>query len=133
MKWEKSICLITLASLILVMAGCTKFGESVPSASEQTTHPEGWTEGTHSNNADPNYEVVFPQDEVNQINITIAPDDWEAMQANMTELLGPRGTGQPGAPGVRPCANPQPYFFSSEITIRQNVQPQVLDKRSPLF
>ena len=107
MNWKKSICLVTLVSLVAtVMAGCTESSESVPSASEQTTHPEGWTDETHSNNVDPNYDVVFPQDQVNQIKITIAPDDWEAMQANMTELLGARGTGQrgeqPGAPGIRP-------------------------------
>jgi spore coat protein H len=107
MDWKKSICLVTLVSLIaMVMAGCTEPGESVPSTSEQTTRPEGWTEETHGNNADPNYEIVFPKDKVNQITISIAPDDWEAMQANMTKLLGPRGTGQrdglPGAPGLPP-------------------------------
>ncbi|KPK22483.1 MAG: hypothetical protein AMJ70_05920, partial [Dehalococcoidia bacterium SG8_51_3] len=88
------------------MAGCAESGDSAPSTSEQTTRPEGWTEETHSNNIEANYEIVFPQDKVNQIKITIDPDDWKAMQANMTELLGPRGTGQrggpPGAPGLPP-------------------------------
>ena len=108
MSWKRSICLVTLASLmVMVMAGCTKSGEAVPtSASQQTAHPEGWTEETHSSNVDPNYETVFPQDKVNQIKITITPEDWNAMQANMTELLGARGTGQrggqSGAPGVHP-------------------------------
>jgi spore coat protein H len=107
MNRGKSICLLILASLImLTMAGCTKSGESVPSATEQTTRPEGWTDETHSNNVDPNYETVFPQDKVNQIKITFTPEDWNAMQANMTEILGPRGTGQrgvvPRAPGMRP-------------------------------
>jgi spore coat protein H len=109
MNWKKSICLITLVSLIVVaMTGCGKSGESTPaatqsltagqssSASEQTTRPEGWADETHGNNVEPKYEVVFPQDKVNQIKITIAPDDWEAMQANMTELFGAKGTGQPG-------------------------------------
>jgi spore coat protein H len=108
MNWKKSVCLVTLVSLVaMVMAGCTKSGESVStSASEQTTRPEGWTEETHSNNVDPNYQIVFPKDKVNQIKITITLEDWNAMQANMTELLGPRGTGQRGgqreAPGIRP-------------------------------
>jgi spore coat protein H len=108
MNWKKSICLVTLMSLMaMVMAGCSKSGESLPtSISEQTTRPEGWTEQTHGNNVDPSYEIVLPQDKVNQIKITIAMDDWEAMQANMTELLGPSGTGQaggqPGAPGIQP-------------------------------
>lgn len=107
MNWKKIICLIALVSLVaMVIVGCIKWGESVPSTSGQTTRPEGWTEETHSNNAAPNYDIVFPQDKVNQIKITIAPSDWEAMQANLTELLGPRGTGQgggfPGAPGLPP-------------------------------
>jgi hypothetical protein len=58
--------------------------------------PEGWSEETHSNDADPNYDVVFPQDQVNQIKITIAPEDWEAMQANMVELFGEAGLGEAG-------------------------------------
>jgi hypothetical protein len=58
--------------------------------------PEGWSEETHSNDADPNYDVVFPDDRVKQITITIAPEDWEAMQANMVELFGQAGTGGGG-------------------------------------
>jgi hypothetical protein len=89
MHWKKSVCLVTLVSLVvMVMAGCTKSGEFGPSASEQATRPEGWAEETHSNNVDPDYETVFPQDKVNQIKITITPEDWNAMQANMVELLG---------------------------------------------
>ena len=55
--------------------------------------PEGWSEETHSNDADPDYDVVFPDDRVNQITITIAPEDWEAMQANMAEIFGGVGAG----------------------------------------
>ena len=61
---------------------------------EEVARPAGWRDETHSNDVEPNYEVVFPQDRVNQITITIAPDDWEAMQANMTDILGEPGAGQ---------------------------------------
>ena len=78
----------------------------------EAEHPANWTEATHSNDAEPNYEVVFPQDAVNQLVITIAPEDWEAMQANMTELLGEAGTGGGfGGPGNR--GNP-PDFDDGE-------------------
>ena len=60
------------------------------------SRPEGWSEETHSNEVDPNYDIVFPDDEVNQIVITIAPEDWEAMQVNMTELFGEAGSGEEG-------------------------------------
>jgi spore coat protein H len=107
MNWRKSIYLVTLISLMVMpMAGCAEFGDSVSSDGEQIIRPEGWTDETHGSNIDPNYEVVFPQDKVNQIKITITPEAWSAMQANMTELLGGRGPGeqggQPRLPGVRP-------------------------------
>lgn len=63
---------------------------------EAVARPQGWSEETHGNDAEPNYEVVFPQDQVNQIKITIAPEDWAAMQANMTELFGEAGSGGDG-------------------------------------
>lgn len=65
--------------------------------SEEVSRPEGWATASHSNEADPNYEIVFAQDKVNQLTITISPENWEAMQANMTELFGEPGQG--GGPG----------------------------------
>lgn len=68
--------------------------------------PAGWTQETHSNDVAPDYEVVYPENKVNEIKITIAPDDWQAMQDNLTELLGAHRTGQQpggaGAWGIRP-------------------------------
>ena len=70
---------------------------------EEVARPDGWTEATHSNDVDPNYDVVFPQDAVNTVTITIDPEQWAAMQANMTDILGEAGTGQgfggQGGPG----------------------------------
>lgn len=76
----------------------TTSSEEITAETDQdTSRPAGWTAETHSNDTEPNYEVVFPQDKVNQITITIAPEDWEAMQADMTELFGEAGQG--GGPG----------------------------------
>ena len=70
---------------------------------EEVARPDGWTEATHSNDVDPNYDVVFPQDAVNTVTITIDPEQWAAMQANMTDILGEAGPGQglggAGGPG----------------------------------
>ncbi|MCB0210778.1 MAG: CotH kinase family protein [Anaerolineae bacterium] len=67
---------------------------------ETSERPAGWGEESHSNKADPNYDIVFPQDKVNEITITIDPEDWAAMQANMIELYGEPGTrGGRGGPG----------------------------------
>ena len=65
-----------------------------PAAVEAVARPEGWSQGTHGSETQPNYDVVFPEDTVNQITITIAPEDWEAMQANMVDLFGAAGSGE---------------------------------------
>ena len=67
---------------------------------EEVARPEGWSDETHSNDVDPNYDVVFPQDAVNTLTITITPEQWVAMQANMTEILGEAGMGQGGFGGM---------------------------------
>ncbi|MAT45708.1 MAG: spore coat protein [Anaerolineaceae bacterium] len=90
---------------------------------EEISRPDGWTEETHDKSADPNYEVVFPQDEVNRIDLTITADTWQAMQENMTALygepgdgtsvglgVGGRNGGRPGAPGGGGMAPPDGKF-----------------------
>ncbi|MBN1266422.1 MAG: CotH kinase family protein [Anaerolineales bacterium] len=59
---------------------------------EEVFRPANWSEETHSNDVDSNYDVVFPENKVNQITITIDPADWEAMQANMVALFGEQGS-----------------------------------------
>jgi hypothetical protein len=82
-------------------------------ATETIARPEGWNEDTHGDEAAPNYDVVFPDDTVNQIVITIAPEDWEAMQANMIDLFGEAGSdgdsrGLPGESKLPEGAPPEP-------------------------
>ncbi|HEY9061930.1 MAG TPA: CotH kinase family protein [Pseudobacteroides sp.] len=48
--------------------------------------PQGWTEETHSKKADPNYQVVFPEDKVNRIDITISSQNYNTMETNVKSL-----------------------------------------------
>ncbi len=64
-------------------------GDDPPEADDR---PDGWTDPTHGKDADPDYATVFPQDAVNRIDITIAADDWQAMQGDLTEMIGEPGT-----------------------------------------
>jgi len=102
--------LLLTATVTLAQSGSpttTPAAQQTPAAAAPTTtansvaddeaRPAGWHEASHSNNVDPNYAVVFPVDQVNQITITITAEKWAAMQANMTELFGQPGT--QGAPG----------------------------------
>lgn len=92
--------LTMLAVAASLLAGCTMLStdlqraapaaapapESQAPAGDDNARPAGWTEATHSNDVDPNYDVVFPIDAVNTLTITIAPDDWAAMQADMEDI-----------------------------------------------
>jgi spore coat protein H len=71
----------------------------------EIARPDGWSEETHSKSTDPNYEVVFPADEVNTLAITIEAEDWQAMLQDMTALYGEAGSGgnRGGGPGGRPA------------------------------
>lgn len=104
----------TLLSLTLLFAGCSDSGEEtatseIVSTPEKTTYsvvtetsiPEksseateipkpsenstSWTESTHSNEVEPNYDVVFDQTKVLEFNIVINNDDWLAMIADSKE------------------------------------------------
>lgn len=72
--------------------------------SKDVVGSDEWDETTHGKDADPDYDVVFPQDEVNTITISISADNWQAMQDDMTDLYGEFGTrdqtgGGPGGQG----------------------------------
>jgi len=71
--------------------------------------PEGWSEESHGKNADPAYDVVFPQGKVQRLEIVISPDNWKTMRDDMTSMVGEFGAGGgaggpggPGAPGEPP-------------------------------
>ncbi len=65
-----------------------------------------WADDTHSNLAEPNYDMVFPQHEVLRFDIKIEAEHWQDMQANLSVLMGSTGGGPPGAGAVFPDENP---------------------------
>ena len=73
---------------------------TITEAEEEITRPEGWDDETHSKSAELNYDVVFPDDQVNTMTIIINPDDWQAMLADMTTTYGELGSSsRPGGQG----------------------------------
>lgn len=89
-------------------------GTHISLAQDAVVLPNGWEEYSHGNDAEPDYDVVFPQDKVNTITINISPENWQMVQDNMTGLFGQFGEsqnggfagganrGQPPAPGELP-------------------------------
>ena len=68
---------------------------------DDVERPAGWSDETHGDSVDPNYKVVFDQDAVNRLDITISSENWQAMLDNMTELFGEQGDGSGGGFGER--------------------------------
>ena len=80
-------------------AAATMNPEPTSAPPGEVTRPAGWTEASHSNDAEPDYDIVFPKDRVNQITFTVTPEHWQSMLDDMTELAGERGTRGEGKAG----------------------------------
>jgi len=72
----------------------------------QTARPAGWVESTHGSQAAPDYSRLFAMDKVHELNITIAPESFRQMKADLETLVpvpgqpfgrfsSPRGRGGP--------------------------------------
>lgn len=107
-----AVAAVSTAPADSITGAATNLSHATQEIADAVERPAGWSEASHSNDAAPDTNVVFPQDKVNQITITIAPEDWAAMQANMTALFGKPGSGMGarGGPGGRqpPAAGMQP-------------------------
>ena len=98
---RRSSILPSLMLAVAILAFCN-LGIAVAEAA----HSEGTVRSgsvnmsdiAHSNKVDPYYEVVFPNDRVNVMTITILPENWQVMLDNMTEIYGEFGGGSSGRP-----------------------------------
>ena len=76
-----------------------------------------WTTETHSNNVDPNYDVVFEENRVHKIEIVFTADEWAAMQADLTDVTsgsgGGPGGGGPGGGGT--FSDQTPLYYAADL------------------
>ncbi len=88
--------IIWLAYIMLPFTGlsCSAHVEPLDNQDMTVNRPPGWTEETHGEKADPNYDVIFPAQKVSLLDISISKKDWETMLKDMTEMLGEFGKGQ---------------------------------------
>lgn len=106
--------LTRIGTLLVLVVVVSMLFAPVSYAQDGRERPAGWDEYSHSNSTDPDYAVVFPQNNVNTMTITISPETWAAMQANMTDLYGEFGTramGFGGVVGIRPDNGQVPEGF----------------------
>lgn len=83
--------ILYITSIIFLTTSCYK--ETFIASGEGL---EDWSTATHSSIATPNYDIVFPQDKVNRLDITITADNWADMQNDLDDLYGGSSTGGPG-------------------------------------
>lgn len=105
MNTRKALVLLWIMLLLAAFAAPV-----LAQGDDSVARPAGWEEYSHGNDTAPDYAMVFPQDKVNTITITISPENWQAMLDNMTDLYGEfatgRGFGRPG--GMQPPAPGDP-------------------------
>ncbi len=85
--------------------GSSSAYSSTENAVESKNSPDDPAPETSS--AEPDYEIVFPQDSVNEITITISEENWAFMLEDMTDLYGEQGSGQRAGPAGRPGQAPE--------------------------
>jgi spore coat protein CotH len=96
-KYKTAILLL----LTILFLNCT---EEAPNSTVELDNVEletnidisDWTTNTHSKDADPNYDIVFPQDKVNRIDLVISSANWDIMIDDMTNNYGSFGSGSRG-------------------------------------
>ncbi len=116
-----------LAWLLLIAA-------VLPSSAQTNERPTGWTDQSHGNRVPANYEVVLPDDRINEIYISFSPESWAAEEADMMEIYGERGTGParsgpgggrggPGGRGIGRPARPNTEELAAQL---DRGEPEVL-------
>lgn len=76
----------TAISICLVLSFVCVNPVQIRAADDSVVRPTGWTKETHGKKADPNYSVVFPDDKVNRIDITISSSNYQSMESNIKRL-----------------------------------------------
>jgi len=95
----KPIKILLTATSLWLLAACVKNAETI---TPSNSNPD-WSTESHSNDAEPNYTVVFPQDKVNSLEISMTKETWQEVRTDMISVKGSDfgvGGNQPGGGGI---------------------------------
>jgi len=96
-----------IALLIFLLVASCDVHEDPIDLDEAAFSTLDWSEATHGNSADPDYEIVFPQEKVNTLEITMTKENWDGIKANMISLFGfAFGASGQQSPGGFPAIEP---------------------------
>ncbi len=98
--------LITALLVLAATCGCKKYYPT------NLNYPvPDWTEATHSNSVDPNYDVVFEEGVVHRVDMKISQADWTTMQNDLKANIKP---GQPISDSWDPVTVPCSFFYNGK-------------------
>ena len=95
--------ILLLITLFVFFYSCRK--EIFIADEDGKNRPSDWTTETHSNNVDPNYDVVFNQNKVNKIHIVFTAQEWSDMQTDLAAVKA-------GGYVVEPAYIPVDFYFN---------------------
>src|SRR5689334_4491058 len=91
--------------ILIIASACNSDGPTV-----SVLETPDWSALTHEKRDDPDYTIVFPQQSVNRIDLTIESADWKTMQNDLESKYG--GTSQ-GFSSVEPVFVPCTLTFNN--------------------
>jgi len=95
---------------VLILIGLAHSCRKEAFISDDSIRPDGWTTETHSNDVEPNYEVVFEEKKVHKIHIIFTSEDWAAMQTDLADVQGGGGGGPGGG-----FTDQTPQYFKADF------------------
>jgi spore coat protein H len=115
----KNSIVYLVAGLLLVISCKESPTETVESADEDIEISDldisDWSESTHSNDANPDYDIVFPQENVNRIDLEISEEDWQSMLEDMIGNYGTFGSNTGGGPPTMGGSDDNPIYVPCSL------------------
>jgi spore coat protein CotH len=96
LKIRKTIYFLCLG-LLVIFISCSE-EEALTITEEKEIETPDWTEQSHGEKAEPNYNLIFPEDKVHKITFKIEDENWKKMQTDLVTNIG----GTQGIPGQPP-------------------------------
>jgi len=97
--------IFSIIVLITFVTSCRK--EVFIPGEDNSNRPADWTTESHSNNVEPNYDVVFNQTKVNKIHIVFTAQEWSDMQSDLATVKA-------GGYQVEPAYAPVDFYFNGK-------------------
>ncbi|MEA1877485.1 MAG: CotH kinase family protein [Bacteroidota bacterium] len=118
MRKHSYICLV----LLLLTSGCYK---ELPLPGQILIDTPDWEASSHSDEVLPDYEKVFPKDQVQRIDLVINPLDWQSFWKALENKLGPFGQSNPGMlEGIDHPYIPVDLFYKGKQWYKVGIRPK---------